>query len=111
MRYSHQSLTFWCTVYKLFKGKGINFFRGYKGEGLGDEKSTIDFAVPSNPIITKEVARFTTDAGNPGILNIFLDAFAARHQGENIKLSIDGKNLQLVLEKWKILPEMSPRRH
>ncbi|CAG2204526.1 unnamed protein product [Mytilus edulis] len=82
--------------------KGNKLFRGYKGDGLGDEKSSIgpkdceiNFAVPSNPIITKEVARFTADAGHPGILNLSLDAFAARQQGKDIKLSIDGKKIAI----------------
>ncbi|CAG2191099.1 unnamed protein product [Mytilus edulis] len=82
--------------------KGNKLFRGYKGDGLGDEKSSIgpkdceiNFAVPSNPIITKEVARFTADAGHPGILNLPLDAFAARQQGKDIKLSIDGKKIAI----------------
>lgn len=99
MRYSQRTLTFWCTVYKLFKGKGINFFRGYKGEGFGEKgdvnphDSIINFVVPSNPVLAKEVARFTTDAETPGILNMSLDAFSSKHSGKDIKLSIDGKKI------------------
>jgi hypothetical protein len=33
MRYREESIAFWATVQKLFKGKRINFFRGYNGEG------------------------------------------------------------------------------
>jgi hypothetical protein len=29
-RYTDQTLAFWVTVKKLFKGKGINFVRGFK---------------------------------------------------------------------------------
>ena len=34
MRYSPTSLQFWVTISKLFHGKAIRFFRGYKGTGL-----------------------------------------------------------------------------
>ena len=37
MRYSKESLSFWLTVHKLFKQRGINFFRGYKAESFGKE--------------------------------------------------------------------------
>ena len=34
MRYVDDSLNIWLTVKKLFKNKGINFFRGYMADGL-----------------------------------------------------------------------------
>jgi hypothetical protein len=34
VRYSNETLDFWLTVQKLFKGKGVNFFRGFKAQGL-----------------------------------------------------------------------------
>ena len=57
-RYTDQTLAFWVTVKKLFKGKGIHFFRGFKGQGLNILRNDniaprdcrINFVVPSNPI-------------------------------------------------------------
>jgi len=34
MRYNEKTLQFWVTFKHLFKGKGLSFFRGYKGQGL-----------------------------------------------------------------------------
>ncbi|CAG2234370.1 unnamed protein product [Mytilus edulis] len=38
-RYSEETILFWLTIQKLFKGKDIIFFRGYKGQGLSSEQS------------------------------------------------------------------------
>ena len=35
MRYDQQTIEFWLTVSKLFKGRGKHFFRSYKGESIG----------------------------------------------------------------------------
>ena len=35
MRYEQASMDFWITFAKIFKGKEINFLRGYRGNGLG----------------------------------------------------------------------------
>lgn len=94
-RYSPESLSFWITVKKLFKGKGINFFRGYKGEGLDStvpvqpRDCQINFAVPCDSIISKESGKYVASAHNPGSLTISLDAFAEVHSGNDVKLSID----------------------
>ncbi|VDI14584.1 Hypothetical predicted protein [Mytilus galloprovincialis] len=58
-------------------------------------KTDINYALPSNPTITKEVDRFTADAGHPGILNLSLEAFAARQLGQDIKLPIDGEKIAI----------------
>ena len=42
IHYSKDSLTWWLKVKKLFKGKGIYFFRGYiKGVGLQKTESEL----------------------------------------------------------------------
>ncbi|CAC5369861.1 unnamed protein product [Mytilus coruscus] len=79
--------------------KGIG---GFKAEGLAQEYVTptdcrINFAVPSNPILTKESAKFSTDADKPGLLNVSLDAFATVNVKEDVKISIDGKKIALGL--------------
>ena len=35
MRHDQESMDFWITFSKMFKGKGIDFLRGYNGKGLG----------------------------------------------------------------------------
>lgn len=77
MRYSQRSMAFWLTVEKLFKGKGVKIFRGYKGEGLGNVRIStaeckIKFAVPSNPVLSKAAAPYRDDATEPGILTLSL---------------------------------------
>lgn len=98
MRYSEKSMAFCLIVKKLFKGKGVIFFRGYKGEGLGNVRIStseckINFAVPSDPVLSKAAAPYRDDATEPGILTLTLDAFAKTHQSKDVKLSIDGKRL------------------
>lgn len=93
-------MAFWLTVKKLFKGKGVSFFRGYKGEGLGNVRIStseckINFAVPSDPVLSKAAAPYRDDATEPGILNLTLDAFAKTHKSKDVKLSIDGKRLAI----------------
>ena len=103
IRYSDETLAFWLTVKKLFKGKGINFFRGFKAQGLdkaeeGHNKPKdcrINFAIPSNPILARESAKFTVNVKNPGILSLSLDAFAETNKQKDVKISIDGKKLAL----------------
>jgi hypothetical protein len=103
--YTDQTLAFWVTVKKLFKGKGINFFRGLKGQGLNILRNDniaprdcrIKFVVPSNPILTKESSKYTLDAENPGLLRIPLDSFAANNAEKDVKRSIDGKQIALGL--------------
>ena len=34
MRYDRETMDFWVTFWRLFKGRGINFMGGYKGKGL-----------------------------------------------------------------------------
>ena len=33
MKYSNDSINFWLTLKKIFKGRGVNFFQGYKLQG------------------------------------------------------------------------------
>lgn len=59
LRYSEETIAVWVTVNKLFKGKGINFFRDFKAQGLDKAEKghispkvcRINFAVPSNPTL------------------------------------------------------------
>ena len=103
MRYREESIACWATVQKLFKGKGINFFRGYKGEGnvvsvdgrVLPVDCKIHFAVPSNPVLLKETSTYTNDTSHPGLLNVALDAFANENRNNEVKLSIDGKKLAI----------------
>ena len=91
----------------MFKGKGVNFFRGFKAQGLNTMNESlssispidcrINFSVPSNPTLSKETFKYTLDAGSPGLLNIPLDAFANVNKGKDVKLSIDGKKLAIGL--------------
>ena len=107
VRYSNETLEFWLTVQKLFKGKGVDFFRGFKAQGLNTMNESlssispldcrINFSVPSNPTLSKETSKYTLDAGIPGLLNIPLDAFANVNKGKDVKLSIDGKKLAIGL--------------
>ncbi len=68
MRYSEQSLSFWLIVQKLFKGRGINFFRGYKAEGIGrgeqitPQECNINFIVPSDRVLQRESAVYKLDS-------------------------------------------------
>ena len=85
----------------MFKGKGINFLRGYKGEGMlasrdiniSPELCSINFAVPSDPVLKAASKQYTGDAKNPGFLNHSLDAFSKAHHNKDVKISIDGKKL------------------
>ena len=103
MRYREESIAFWATVQKLFKGKRINFFRGYNGEGnvvsvdgrVLPVDCKIHFAVPSNPVLLKETSTYTNDTSHPGLLNVALDAFANENRNNEVKLSIDGKKLAI----------------
>ena len=52
MRYSEEPMSFWVTIERLFKGRGINFFRGYKARGIGSnckpEDCRINWIVPND---------------------------------------------------------------
>ena len=68
VRYSNETLEFWLTVQKLVKGKGVNFFRGFKAQGLNTMNESlssispldcrINFSVPSNPTLSKETSKY-----------------------------------------------------
>jgi hypothetical protein len=124
--YTDQTLAFWVTVKKLFKGKGINFFRGLKGQGLNILRNDniaprdcrIKFVVSSNPILTKESSKYTLDAENPGLLKIPLDSFAANNAEKDVKRSIDGKQIALGLREagdenlggYEVAPTLQERK-
>ena len=101
MRYSKESFSFWLTVHKLFKQRGINFFRGYKAESFGKEgcvkpsECAINFIVPSDKVLSRESAAYRSDVSKPGLMEISLDAFSAQHEGEDVKLSLDGKRIAI----------------
>ena len=75
VRYSNETLEFWLTVQKLVKGKGVNFFRGFKAQWLNTMNESlssispldcrINFSVPSNPTLSKETSKYTLDGGSP----------------------------------------------
>ena len=103
MRYPKETLNFWVTVKNLFKGKGISFFRGYKGDGarnvsepnkcISPNDCRVNFIVPCDDILRKESAPFLADAAQPGILHTSLNSFADNNKGKDVKISIDGKKL------------------
>lgn len=100
MRYSQDTMDFWATVSKLFKGRGINFFRGFKGQGIGDrggrikpEDCKINVAVPSDTTLNKFASQFTLDINNPGIITEALDSFTDIKKGADVKLSLDGNRM------------------
>ncbi|CAH1799200.1 unnamed protein product [Owenia fusiformis] len=96
MRYSEKSLQFWITVQKLFKGKGIRFFRGFtEGEESEDDVFGKNFAVPSDRIIEEKSARFKDIMETPGLCKDVIKEFANVHKGEDIKISIDGKKIAI----------------
>ena len=107
VRYSNETLEFWLTVQKLFKGKGVNFVRGFKAQGLNTMNESlssispldcrINLSVSSNPTLLKETSKYTLDPGSPGLLNITLDAFTNVNTGKYAELSIDGKKLVIGL--------------
>ena len=75
MRYTDTSMSFWIIVKKLFKGKGINFFRGYKSDNLHDTSISpkvcrVNFIVLSDPILSKESAKYRLDAIKPGVKHV-----------------------------------------
>ena len=93
-------MNIWITVYKLFKARGVNFFRGYKGQRLGQEDgainpkdSSINFAVPSDKTLRLESEKYKINVNDPGIIQTTLDIFAEKQNGEDVKLCIDGKKL------------------
>ena len=106
MRYSDTTLTFWATVQKLFKGKGVNFFRGFKGQGLvrdredaiDPEECSINFAVPSDPTLRGFTSQFNMDLLHPGVMHTPLDAYSDAFPDTNVKLSMDEKTWHLELE-------------
>jgi hypothetical protein len=46
IRYSNETLEFWLTVQKLVKGKGVNFFRGFKAQGLNTMNESLSSISP-----------------------------------------------------------------
>ena len=74
--------------------------------------------VPSNPILTKELSKYTLDAVNPGLLRIPLDSFAANNAEKDVKLSIDGKKIALGLREagdenlggYEVAPTLQERK-
>ena len=98
MRHDQQTMEIWLTVSKLFMGRGINFFRGYKGESMGHidqiitpAMSKINFAVPSDFMLRKYMQQYQIDVDTPGILHAALDSFAETNCGKDVKLNIVGK--------------------
>ena len=100
MRYDQQTTEFWLTVSKLFKGRGINFFRRYKGESMGHNDQTItpamckiNFAVPSDFMLRKFMSQYQIDVDTPGIIHVALDSLIETNCGKDVKLSMDGKGM------------------
>ena len=65
MRYNDETMSFWVTIEKLFKGRGINFFRGYKARGIGTnaipEDCRINWIVPNDKLLRKHRNKYTMD--------------------------------------------------
>ena len=107
MRYSQTSLDFWLVVKKLFKGKGIRFFSGEKQHSVEtnrddddihdignsvEDKSIINFAVPSSKVLLRESNKYKFIAEQPGILKGSLETFR-EYKGDykECKISFDEK--------------------
>ena len=101
VRYNPLTMNFWSTVYKLFKGKALRFFRGSMASGDDGKKqasNTEDCAfnmiVPSAKAVRKHISTSHIHTEKPGVITSTLDAFADTHnKSEMVKLSIDGKKL------------------
>ena len=74
MRYDEISLNFWTTVKCLFKRKGLNFFRGFMGDGLKTlgyeilkpQDCKVNFVVPDRRALNKELGDVNIDFKQPG---------------------------------------------
>ena len=97
MRYNEETMAFWTTIEKLFKGRGINFFRGYKARGLSSdakpEDCRINWIVPSDKILKKYRDQIITDVNEPGLMQATLNTFADRNPGAHVKVSMDAKTM------------------
>lgn len=111
MTYSDQAIKFWRVMYRLFHGKALRFMGGLRKEdeesepntnrgGYSPDKSSINFAVPSQRKIT------STDLLNinlpkelpPGIIK---QALEMKSKEKSYILSCDGKKLAPGLnEEW-----------
>ena len=105
MRYHKTSLDFWVIVQKLFKGKGVRFFRGLKASGLQERPSdmgpvkpgecAINFIVPSDTILKRESSKFRIDSEHPGLLHSAIMSFAEGATNRDVKLAFDGKKIAI----------------
>ena len=103
MRCNVVTMKFWGTVYKLFKGKALRFFRGFMAGGpAADEGQSrqatfadecqFNMVVPSSKSIRKYMSDYKLDTSTPGILKSSINTFVKFHGvREYVKLSIDGK--------------------
>ena len=93
MCYKETTLTFWATVQKLFKGKGVNFFRGFKGQGLlwesedaiNPNECSINFAVPSDHTLRDFTSKFNMELLHPGVMTTPLEAYCDAFPATNVK--------------------------
>ena len=105
IRYHQTTLNFWTVFHKLFKGKGIRFFRGLKAGGLmgprdelgpvKPQECGINFIVPSDNILKREGDLYRTEASKPGILKTTLELFAKTQSNPDVKLAFDGKKIAM----------------
>ncbi len=56
-------------------------------------KCQLNFAVPSEKILSKHASSLRVDASSPGVLHESLDAFAVANPNTDCKISIDGKKI------------------
>ena len=96
MEFENLTLDFWVAFKQVNKTKGLNFSRGYKGEGMGREGQIkpkdcrINLVVPSDKTIQRACQQYRQNI-TPGIITDTIDMFAEKHKGKDIKVSMDGK--------------------
>ena len=109
MRYDRETLDFWVTFWRLFKGRGINFMMGNKGEGLLLEENNhtispsqcrINFVVPTDTTWKKEISEHRIEVEKPGMINSTLNTFASINEGVDVKLSTDEKKPSIQHMWW-----------
>ena len=109
VRYNSLIMNFWATLYKLFKGKALRFFRGYMAGGtsishdedrLLTENCQFNMIVPSVKSIRRHTTQYKVETANSSIIQSSLDTFSASHKDkEFVKICIDGKKLSYGIGK------------
>ena len=83
---------------KNFRGKGLNFMRGYLGgKGIDSNKASecvFNFIVPNENTLNDVCKEFSLDIKEPGIIESTLNLFSESNPGAFVKLCFDCKKLK-----------------